>query len=183
MKKILHLLATLSVIGIISGGVLSELNAWALPKIAHNREVETKAAISEVQPLTVNSKRLDIKEMEVYSLTDKDGNDIGYAIVHEGTGFQGTIRLIIGIKPDLEEIVGLKILEQVETPGLGTKVTEMPFLKQFEGLQTQPEITWVKGEAPDADNEIQAITGATISSKAVVNIVNNGIETFSSLKN
>ena len=58
---------------------------------------------------------------------------------------------------------------------LGTKIVEEPFTKQFIGLVSSPQIDWVKGVAPSKDNEIQAITGATISSVAVVDIINAGI--------
>ena len=72
--------------------------------------------------------------------------------------------------------MGLEVLEQVETPGLGTKVTEEPFTSQFVNLNVNPEITWVKGIKPQNPNEIQAITGATISSKAIVRIINEGVK-------
>ncbi|MDH7605970.1 MAG: FMN-binding protein, partial [Melioribacter sp.] len=66
--------------------------------------------------------------------------------------------------------------------GLGTKITEEPFKNQFKGLQTFPQINWIKGKTPEEPNEIQTITGATISSKSVVAIVNNGIQKARSLK-
>jgi Na+-translocating ferredoxin:NAD+ oxidoreductase RnfG subunit len=70
---------------------------------------------------------------------------------------------MIGLSADLNKISSIEVLEQVETPGLGNKITEEPFKKQFKGLQNTPVITWVKNEQPDQPNEIQAITGATIS--------------------
>jgi electron transport complex protein RnfG len=89
----------------------------------------------------------------------------------------------VGVTPDFSGITGAVILEQVETPGLGTKIEHDPsnsnpgwFMDQFTGLNTQPKITYVKNEQPDADNEIRAITGATISSKAIVNILNENIK-------
>ena len=89
---------------------------------------------------------------------------------------------MIGLTPDLERITSLEILEQVETPGLGTKVTEEPYKGQYKNLVTSPKIEWVKGKAPSKPNEIQAITGATISSKSVVAIVNEGIAKVKDLK-
>ena len=53
---------------------------------------------------------------------------------YEGNGFQGKVRLIVGVNKVVDKLVGLKVLEQVETPGLGTKVTEAPFTDQFKNL-------------------------------------------------
>ena len=90
---------------------------------------------------------------------------------------------MVGLNNELNEISGLQILEQVETPGLGTKVTEEPYLKQFVNLSTSPQVDWVKGVPPSKPNEIQTITGATISSKSVVNILNDGLKKLRSINN
>jgi Na+-translocating ferredoxin:NAD+ oxidoreductase RnfG subunit len=87
------------------------------------------------------------------------------------------------LKNDLKELVGLQVLEQTETPGLGTKVTEEPFTNQFVELVAEPNVGWVKGAPPTNTNEIQTITGATISSKAIVNIVNAGLKKLREVKN
>ena len=84
------------------------------------------------------------------------------------------------------KILKIKFLQQAETPGLGTKIENDPtnktdafwFHKQFENLPLTDAITVVKGKAPDKDkSQIQAITGATISSKAVTDIINAAITT------
>ena len=67
---------------------------------------------------------------------------------------------------------GLRVLNQKETPGLGTKIAEEKFTGQFKGLSIEPKIAYVKNKKPEKPNEIQAVTGATISSRAVVNAVN-----------
>lgn len=177
MNLVVKMLITLSLIGILSGGVLSKISDWAKPHIAHHRMEATKAAIFEVQPEAKDYKKLEYKDVEAYEVLDSKSNNIGYALAYEGSGFQGKIRLMVGLDKDLNQITGLQILEQVETPGLGTKVTEKPYLNQFIGLNTKPKVDWFKGEKSNKkDNEIQAITGATISSKAVVFIINDGLE-------
>lgn len=176
MKLVIHMLATLSIIGIISGGFLSELSEWAAPKIAAHRKAATEKAIFEVQPDAKSYEKSEVTEFELYKVFDEGKNHTGYSLVYEGSGFQGNVRLMIGIDKELNKLTGLKVLEQVETPGLGTKVVEEPFTKQFIGLISSPQIEWVKGVPPSKDNEIQAITGATISSKAVVDIINAGLE-------
>jgi electron transport complex protein RnfG len=176
MKKVIRMILTLSIIGIFSGGVLSKINDWAVPYIEANKKAATEKAISLVQPEGKNYERIKEAPFEAYKVFDEQNNLIGYSLVYEGNGFQGKIRLMAGVSVDLNKITALEILEQVETPGLGTKVTKEPFTSQFNNLITTPQIDWVKGVKPDKPNEIQAITGATISSKAVVAIINSGID-------
>ena len=176
MKLILHMLVTLTIIGIISGGLLSEVSEWAAPKIEAHRKAETERAIFLVQPDAKSQKKIETVDFEVYRVFDENNDPIGYALPYEGNGFQGKIRLMVGIKNNLKELVGMQVLEQTETPGLGTKVTEDPFTNQFVKLIAEPDVAWVKGAPPTNSNEIQTITGATISSKAIVNIVNGGLQ-------
>lgn len=178
MNTVVKMLITLSIIGIISGAFLSQIAGWAAPKIEMHRKADTEKAIFLVQPDAKSYKpveTVDFECYEVFSDTSKS-NSIGYALPYEGNGFQGKIRLMVGIGKDLETLKGLQVLEQVETPGLGTKVTEDDFTSQFVELEADPQVDWVKGVEPGNPNEIQAITGATISSKAVVFIVNDGIK-------
>lgn len=182
MNKVVQMILVLTGIGIIAGGLLAMVDGWADPLIAANKKAETEAAIFRVQPEGKSYEALTNTGFEVYKVKNENSEETGYALVYEGNGFQGKIRLICGLSPDLEKILALEILEQVETPGLGTKVTETPFTDQFKQLQTSPTINWVKGVPPEEPNEIQAITGATISSKAVVAIINNGIAQMKKLR-
>lgn len=176
MKTVIHMLITLTIIGIVSGALLSQLSGWAAPKIAAHRKAETEKAIFLVQPNADSYEKIETVDFELYKVFDENKEAIGYALPYEGNGFQGKIRLMVGVKYDLNEIVGLEVLEQVETPGLGTKVTEEPFTSQFNQLVADPNVEWVKGAEPSKPNEIQTITGATISSKAIVQIVNQGLD-------
>lgn len=182
MNKVVQMLMVLTGIGIISGGLLATVDSWADPFIIANKKAETEAAIFRVQPEGKSYETLKNIGFEAYKIKNEKSDNIGYALVYEGNGFQGKIRLICGLSSDLNKIIALEILEQVETPGLGTKITESPFTEQFKQLETSPVINWVKGVEPSKPNEIQAITGATISSKAVVNILNQGIEQMHKLR-
>ena len=182
MKLVIHMLVTLTIIGVISGGVLSGINSWAKPKIIANRNAETERAIFVVQNEATSYNKVEDVNFELYEVFDDNSNSLGYALPYEGNGFQGKVRLIVGLNKDIEKLVGLKILEQVETPGLGTKVTETQFTDQFKNLVVTPEIKSVKGVEPQNPNEVQAITGATISSKAIVRIVNEGIKKLKTIE-
>ena len=108
----------------------------------------------------------------VYAAYGDDGRFIGYAIPAEGAGFQDTISLIYGYDPARKRIVGLQVLESRETPGLGDKIfSDQGFLGSFKDLAVEPQVDLTK-EKRTADNQVDAITGATISSTAVVKIVN-----------
>jgi len=78
------------------------------------------------------------------------------------------------LKPDLETIVGLEVLDHQETPGLGARITEDEFLQQFNGKVVRPELLVVK-EAGDDKNKVDAITGATRTSNAVQGIINDHV--------
>ncbi|MCX7908784.1 MAG: FMN-binding protein [Ignavibacteria bacterium] len=182
MKNVIQMIVVLTVIAVISGIALSEIASWANPKIAINRAKETEKAIFRVQPKAKSYKQIKNIDFELYQVFDQNNNPIGYAFPYEGNGFQGKIRLIVGLNDSLNVISRVEILEQVETPGLGTKITEEPFLKQFENLVTFPQIEWIKGSKPTKSNQIQTITAATISSKSVVEILNNGINKLRELK-
>ena len=175
MNIVVKMIAALALIGIISGALLSQISGWAEPQIAVHRQEATEHAIYLVLPGAKDYKKIETVDYELYEALDGSGNSVGYALPIEGNGFQGKIRLMVGVKDDLKQVTGLKILEQVETPGLGAKVSEDNFTKQFTGISSVPQVEWVKGVAPSKDNEIQAITGATISSKSVVAIINDGL--------
>lgn len=182
MNKVVQMLLVLTSIGIISGGLLAYVSEWATPFINANQKAATEAAIFRVQPEGKKYQQVENAGFDLYKVLKEDDSNVGYVIVYEGNGFSGKIRLIAGLSEDLTNISAIEILEQVETPGLGTKITEEPFTSQFLKLETTPKIDWVKGEKPDKPNEIQTITGATISSKAVVDILNDGISRVKKLR-
>lgn len=83
----------------------------------------------------------------------------------------------MGLSPDLDTIQGIEIVEQIETPGLGGNITNESFKEQFEGLSTEEQISYVKNIEPDKQqNEIQAISGATITSRAIVSGINQTLD-------
>ncbi len=175
MKTIVGMLLTLSIIGVISGGGLAMLSNWASPLIAANKKADTERAIFLVQPDAKNYEKVEAVPYELYRVLDASNNPVGYALPWEGNGFQGKIRMMVGLTSDLMTITAIEVLDQVETPGLGTKITEDPFRKQFAGLRADPQVDWIKGVPPVKENQVQTITGATISSKAIVDIVNDGL--------
>jgi len=176
MNTIVKMLVVLSCIGIISGGSLSMLSTWAAPKIAANRKADTERAIFLVQPEASKYEEVATVDFELYQVFTEDDEAIGYAMPWEGSGFQGKIRLIFGVRNDLMTLTSIEVLDQLETPGLGTKILEEPFTSQFRNLKADPQVDWVKGAPASKATEIETITGATISAKAVVFIINDGLQ-------
>lgn len=182
----LRLVATLTIAGLLSGLVLATAYEVTLPTIEANAAAALRAAVFEVVPGTASMQKLvlvgdrfvlaDGSEargaVAVYAGYDRDGRFVGWAIPGEGPGFQDTIRLIYGYDPERRLVVGMQVLESRETPGLGDKIFKDAFAGEFHGLAVAPEIRVVKHGTDSAPNEVDGISGATISSKAVVRILN-----------
>jgi electron transport complex protein RnfG len=166
----------------VSGGVLSVVYLFSAPLIQENVLAEQKRAILEVVPGAQDFEEHQEGDFVYYEVTDESGSLAGYAVPAQGNGYQGVIRLMIGVSPGAGEITGLEVLEQVETPGLGGRISEEIFENQFEGVEVQPQVEYVKNEQPDEPNEVQAVTGATISSRSVVTIVNRAVDRFEEVK-
>ncbi len=184
MSTSARMILVLTLITTLVGGVLSAWDGITQPKIQQHKLEALKAAIADVLPQYDHYEEVQTDGMTFYVGKDGSGNMVGIAFQAVGSGFQGEISMMVGVEPDFSNITGLTILSQVETPGLGTKIVEDPsnkqnpdwFTDQFKELKTEPEITALKNEQPEEPTEVAAITGATISSKAVVDIINSTLE-------
>lgn len=167
-----HMIIVLTVVCLFSGLSLVYMNEYAEPLIEINAEKAMKEAIFKVLPDASTVEKIDHEVKIIFKGLSEGGDLVGYAFVAEGSGYQGLIKIMVGIDPGFEKLVGIDILESVETPGLGAKITGEEFRNQFSKIVVIPEINYVKGKQPENPNEIQSITGATVSSRAVVNILN-----------
>lgn len=110
-----------------------------------------------------------------------DGTVAGWALLARGNGYADTIRLIFGWDAKAKRILALRVLENKETPGLGDKIATVPFSSRFRDRSAAPDapLEGVKVDStPNAADEVDTITGATISSRAVIGIVNAGLRRF-----
>lgn len=185
-----RLVASLAVAGFLSGLIIIGIYVATLPTITANKAQELREAVFRVLPgvsqmhkfrydgtQLVNADGGKDGEDTVYAGYNDKGRFIGYAIASAGPGFQDTVSLLFGYLPDSRKVVGMWILESRETPGLGDKIyKDAEFVANFDDLATEPAIVAVKKGHKAKPNEIDAITGATISSKAVVRIINEGIQ-------
>ena len=179
----LTLALTLGIFGVVSGLLLVGAYELTLPIIQRNDERALREAVLEVVPQARSMKKLTLDPttaehsnelLGAYGAYDRDGALRGYALVGEGPGFQDVIRLIYGVDLGQQRITGMKVLDSRETPGLGDKIDKDPdFKKNFDDLLVEPDVVAAKKQARTAaENQVDIITGATISSKAVVSIIN-----------
>jgi electron transport complex protein RnfG len=105
---------------------------------------------------------------------DREGQRIGFALVAAEPGFQDVVKVIFGYDPRRRRLLGMRVLESKETPGLGDKIEkDLDFVSQFE--RAEAPLTGVKSGSASSAGEIDMITGATISSRAVIRIINHSI--------
>lgn len=177
----MRLIITLTIAGFLSGVVLVSTYLFTKPLIERNKAESLKAAVFEVLPGTsrfdamtwdgsamVQANAETAIEEIVYFGFDSLDHFTGVAIPGEASGYQDIIAALAGYSPKDRIVIGLKVLESKETPGLGDKILfNEDFHQNFLKLSVDPEITVVKkGEKTEA-SQIEAITGATISSKAI----------------
>lgn len=173
MNTSTKMMITLTFIAGVSGGVLSLWNGYTEPYIEQNRLAVLKAAISKVLPQYERYDEITAGETVLYIGKSTEDDVVGMAFKAKGNGFSPDLTMMVGVDPDFESITGIEILEQTETPGLGNKIEDPWFKDQFIGLimdNQKPHV--IKNTKPaDPTRGIQAISGATISSKAVVDIM------------
>jgi electron transport complex protein RnfG len=184
----LRMIGTLGVAGMCSGLALVGIFLVTRPLIERNRAEALEAAIYRVLPGASSRQAFVVregalapfespdgslpKEEAVYAGFDASGAPLGFAIPAEGPGFQDTIKLIYGYDPGRRRVVGMEVLESKETPGLGDKIIkDQHFVGSFRDLAIDPEIEVTK-KGRTSENQVDAISGATISSIAVARIIN-----------
>ncbi|MDB4349386.1 FMN-binding protein [Omnitrophica bacterium] len=174
MKKPVQMVIVLGLVGFLSGTSLVLVYRYATPLIKSNQKRALEAAIFKVVSGGTRYEVMTKDGERFFKVYDKRDKLLGYAFIAEGSGYQGKIEMISAIKKDLSTLYGVEILESVETPGLGGEIVSDEFRDQFTNLKFDPKIECVKKDKKKK-NEIEAITGATISSQSVTNILNEKI--------
>ena len=169
---------TLFVLTLVAALCLGLTNIFTQTKIEQNimseREADMRKIIADADDFTKVSDYSPQPQSlvrEIYT-AKKEGEVIGYAVMSEVQGFSGALSLVVGIDT-AGAVIGYEVMQSTETPGLGSKVAEEPFKSRFTGKNDILKLT--KSPAPGT-SEISAISGATISSKAVLDGVNAAIE-------
>ncbi|MDV4149616.1 RnfABCDGE type electron transport complex subunit G [Clostridium sp. AL.422] len=177
MKRNFKLGGILLIITMISGLLLGFANDLTKEAIIENSKISKEdlnyimPAAEKIQDTTIElDSESGIKE--IYEAVT--GNDvIGYVFKVTSKGFHGAIDFVVGISKD-DKVTGIKVLAHNETPGLGAKITEDKFTERFKDKPATDYLEVVK-VTPNKDTEVEAISGATSSSKASVHAVNEAI--------
>ena len=187
-----RLVATLAVAGVLAGILLSLVNEHTKPLIDAYRAEQLRIAVYEVLPEAARYSTFYLvdgelnpvlpdgaKESEykrVYAGYAEDGSPVGVAVSRGESGFQDIVLVILGFDPARGTLSGMKVLESKETPGLGDKIfKDQAFVDQFFANPELPLVPVKAGSGKGQANEIDTITGATISSKVVTRIINNAV--------
>ena len=161
----------ITIVVFVSVGLLAGTDDITRDQIEYQKQLKIENMLGSMFP---NMSEYTLED-EVYTIYD-NGAVVGYAFLAIGKGYGGKIDILVGLE-DEEAIKGITIVSHKETPGLGARIIESSFTNEFAGVNIDDVALTKDG------GEIDGITGATISSTAVVNAVKaTAIEKVKSLK-
>ena len=194
-----RMIRALGAIAMLSGLLVVLVYQFTKPIIAENQRIAIEQAVFKVVPGA--TRRIDLVLSEhgvslpgdavengvpIYVAFDDRGNLKGVAMAAGAQGYQDIVKLLYGYDLDCQCVRGIKILKMTETPGLGDKIAFDPvFLQNFDALDAKLDpsgkalanpIEAVKAGSKQNAWEVDAISGATISSVAVVRALNNSMQ-------
>ncbi len=182
-------------IGTLCALLIALVYEGTFDRIAHLRAEALEAAVFRVLPGTsttivfalTSSGTFELAEegadRVVYAGYNDQGALTGVAVEAAGQGYAGIINILVGYDPATETVVGFYVLQSNETPGLGDKIEkDEKFLANFSGLDVSLENSQLKNRVVPVKSgtkanpwEVEAITGATISSRAIAEIIDTGV--------
>ncbi|NLJ81320.1 MAG: RnfABCDGE type electron transport complex subunit G [Firmicutes bacterium] len=185
MNESVRMVVVLAIIAMVSAGILAQVYEVTSEVIEENAARALESSVYEVLPgsTAVNIVRVsphdlvvdepkEMREKEERTTLIYEGVDgeqiIGYAFVGEGNGYGGTVRVLVGVDQKTDQILNVKILDHAETPGLGSRIEEDGFRDQFKGKSVQDPL--------QLGEDIDSISGATVSSRAVSEAVRSGFD-------
>jgi len=169
MKTILKFAFILFLVNLAAASILAGTYSLTRPKIEEQVRLAQEQALRQVMPEAVADRLVPVEKdgmVKYWKAFKGDSQQVkGYIFIAKKYGYSSVIETMVGIKKD-GAIMGVRVLSQNETPGLGAKVMEPDFTEQFinrgvNGLEL-------------SKNEIHAVTGATISSRAFLDSIKSG---------
>lgn len=179
MKKILKLTLILFLVSAIVAGVLGVVNEVTKDRIAEQNRIKTEKAYAAVLPSSGYEKlELDTSAYANIDSISKAAGGEGYVVQTTFSGAQGNITMVVGVSPDYK-CTGISIISHAETSGLGANAAStseigVNWRAQFVGQDKSMAIT-------KAGGSIDALTGATITSRSVAEAAANAISVVESL--
>jgi len=178
MKYIIKPASILFITAVITVALLSLVFNLTEDTIKLQRERTQREAMKEILPQASEYRNLNVNKtgsiVAVYE--GISGNStIGYVVQLSPNGYSGNIDLMVGISISDKKITGMRVLHHTETPGLGAKAVKENFYRRYDNKALVPlRVT----RTYPGENEIQAITSATITTRAITNAVNEAIEWY-----
>ena len=187
MSKIKHFIEQswlLIVASFFFGLLIAVTNANLLPKIEQNKInkrnrlvggllPEAKNFVALDQPVEIDSAQGRKEKIEVYKAMSEAGECVGWSFNASGSGFADKIELVVAVDGKFETIAGFDVLSSNETPGFGDQIKYEYYRDQYKGAPAGDLKLVTIGDPRKIDSQIVAITGATVSSTAVVEIVSH----------
>lgn len=185
------LVSVLAGAGALAGLLLMLVHQATAPAIAAHAEARRRAAVEEVLQQPARFEELYVLDdalvarlpegvepaglERVYAGYDAQDRLLGYAVTAERTGYQDVVRLLFGYDPSRGELLGMTVLASKETPGLGDSIEkDEDFVAQFAGVRAP--LVGVKPGAAKDEHSVQMISGATISSRAVIGAIQDALQ-------
>lgn len=187
MKEKILIIVFIVILGSILTTVLVAVDNYTAPIIAHNEEIKRKVTILKAFGIPYEKDKIEqvfLENVKVQGQGEKTyyiSKDGAIAFLFTGTGLWGPIEGVLSMKQDMKTISGIEIIRQEETPGLGSRITERSFLDRFKSKMFAPNLKMVPEGQSKENNEIDAITGATLTSGALIAILNDQYKQFSAI--
>jgi len=189
-KPLLYPVVFMIIISAVFTTALATLNAATIETIEVQEAVKNQRSVLYVFDQNVPESIEDvqtqfdalviedtIKDISYYKAS-KDGELIGYAFPFQGSGLWGTIWGYVAVSPDFSQIIGVDFIKHAETPGLGGRISEKWYRDQFRGIDISDNVDEIIIYRPSDGGNADAITGATLTSIAVKNMVNDEIQSL-----
>jgi electron transport complex protein RnfG len=169
------------VLALAYGAGLAGVQTSLAPRVQANKRQETYEVIPDLVPGADKEKTVELlvqlddgQQKRVYRTHDAAGTPNGWVVPAAGPGFADRIELLIGTDSRIDTLIGLYVLDQKETPGLGDYIAQTEFRHRFRERPLDQPLEAVKYD-PQLPHEIEAISGATVSSWSVCSMVNDTI--------
>lgn len=186
MNRILKIMGFVVAMGVITSTLLIGMDVLTSERITRNEQALLQSKVLDAFEIDYNTSNIydtfiaNVEEVEltidgeqVPVFRNPDTGSISFEI--EGGGVWGPIIGVLTLNEDLRTIENVGILAQQETPGLGGRIVELPYLAKYEGVVFDPIVEVLK-EGASAPNQVDAITGATSTSSAFQTILNASYE-------
>jgi electron transport complex protein RnfG len=187
MLKIKHFIQQswlLIVASFLFGLLIAVTNAALSPRIEQNKINKRNRLVGAMLPDAKNFVLLEAEieiesiqgkkeKIEVYRAMSEGGECVGWSFNAAGSGFADKIELVVAVDKDFEKLAGFDVLASNETPGFGDQIKYDYYRDQFKGAPAEELKLISSGDPKKIDAEIVAISGATVSSESVVEIINN----------